>query len=129
MRKRVKDGGDWDLKTNGQTIYGKDKTNSTVFVFNGIKMEAQDVGNHHFGVVSKANIFIGEDFALRQAGKNQIKKGLSMPEWQIKEAVSYPFVSPSGVTTSITIEALAPPYGDDPRDQKWIKEGFKYNKR
>ena len=86
------------------------KTNSW-FVYGGIGMEAQDLGNFHYGAVGSATGLFSEWLMLSQAGKRQIIDNNSRPEWQ------------NGWKTSIT-----PPYGDDPRDQMWIKQGFKHYK-
>jgi len=84
-------------------------------------MESQDIGNQHFGAAAKAFGF-PEDFTLRQAGAYQMKSGTSRPEWQpfrmVVSGASY-----GGTTYS---KEFLPPYGDDPRDQNWIKDGFKY---
>ena len=71
-------------------------------------MESQDVGNFHFGVAGKAAVFglMPEWFMLYKAGEAQINDKTSRPEFQ------------KGF--------LIPPYGDDPRDQAFIKQGFLY---
>lgn len=81
----------------------------TTFSFKGISMESQDVGNHHFGIVALAFGLFSEEFILKQAGKYQIKSGTSRPEWKK--------------------DPNKPPYGDDPRDQRFIKSGFQYYKK
>ena len=113
----VKNKGEWDLKSNMKTIYGLAnhyKAGTTQFSFQGKSMEAQDIGNHHFGAVGKAYGFFPEKFMLQQAGAAQMASGTSKPEWQIYQ------------NTTSTRDML-PPYGDDPRDQQWINAGFDYS--
>ena len=117
----VKTNGEWDLKANMKTIYGIGNDGKTQFTFGKQTMEAQDLGNYHFGAVAKAFGF-PEEFTLNQAGVYQIKSKTSRPEWQ-------PFkmtLSGAGYGGTYYAKELLPPYGDDPRDQGWIKEGFKY---
>jgi RHS repeat-associated protein len=128
FRNLVKTNGEWDLKNNKNTIYGKGNDGQTIFLFQGEEMESQDVGNHHFGVVSKAYNIFSEEFILRQAGQYQIKSGTSKPEWQIYIDTRMTHVSPTGAVLSPIVPIMQPPYGDDPRDQKWITSGFNYYK-
>ena len=92
----------------------------TEFLFEGSKMTAQDVGNFHYGVVGKATPLLDDETLLRSAGGTQIAAKTSNPEWQ--KFVEVPV--PGMVTTHAWV--LAPPYGDDPRDQEMIKNGFNY---
>lgn len=130
----VTDGGDWDLKADKNSIFGLGNDGETMFTFNGEKMESQDIGNHHFGAVALANPIIstllGEEGILKQAGLNQMSKpGMSKREWQkYKEVTRYSF-SPSDQLIIYKEKVLQPPYGDDPRDQKFIKKGFNYFKK
>lgn len=72
------------MKNNKNTIYGLGNDGKTIFNFDGDKMEAQDIGNHHFGAVALAyGWFPSEKFILKQAGEYQIKSGTSKSEWQI----------------------------------------------
>ena len=125
LRDIVKTGADWDFKNNKNTIYGLGNDGKTKFEFQGKLMEAQDIGNHHFGVVVEADRWIPDTYALKKAGEYQIKSGTSKPEWQ--KYVEYTVAIP---TTGISIShrVMLPPYGDDPRDQKWIRAGFNYYK-
>jgi hypothetical protein len=109
----VRNGGPHDLKNNTRTIYGLANKTNTLLYFKGVFMSAQDIGNHHFGVATAANIFIAPSFALRMAGLAQIKAGTSDPKW---------IVGKWGLP-------LSPPYGDDPVDQYWIKSGVNYYKK
>nr|HMQ70841.1 polymorphic toxin type 44 domain-containing protein [Ignavibacteria bacterium] len=129
FRNYVKTNGKWDLKNNKKTIYGLANDGKTQFSFNGELMESQDIGNHHFGAVALAyGLFPSEKFILEQAGEYQIKSGTSRPEWQIyKEETRYNY-SKLGTPISYKVKVMQPPYGDDPRDQKWIKSGFQYFK-
>ncbi|MFA5621067.1 MAG: polymorphic toxin type 44 domain-containing protein [Weeksellaceae bacterium] len=125
FRDYVKTNGEWDLKNNDSTIYGLGNDGKTQFSFQGNLMESQDIGNHHFGAVSLAyGLFPGENFILKQAGEFQIKSGTSKPEWQIYRTKT---VTDRWGQKS-TIREMLPPYGDDPRDQKWIKSGFQFFK-
>ena len=126
LRKLVKNHGEWDLKNNNKTIYGIANHSATIFEFNNMLLTSEDIGNHHFGAVTKSNVFITESFALEQAGAAQIAAGTSRPEWQIKAIVPFSIVSSSGSIFTGYTEVLLPPYGDDPNDQKWIKLGFEY---
>ena len=123
FRKLVKTKGDWDLKNNKKTIYGLGNDNRTTFLYNGNKMESQDLGNHHFGYVAKAFGLFSEEFILRQAGNYQIKSGTSRSEWQTYENIHL-IPKPDPMSTAPIIPQLLPPYGDDPRDQMWIRRGF-----
>jgi hypothetical protein len=93
---RVHDGGSWDYKTNGHP-------------------EDEDFGNFNYGATGKA-LGIGEDVLLRMAGRQQVIDGTSQPDW--------------GVTTSLPAAVMGvggiAPFGDDPKDQAWIKRGFQY---
>ena len=126
----VTDGGEWDYKARynqsrrRNTIYGLVNTlRNTTFSFNGQIMRAEDLGNHHFGVVALAvRIPWHEEFILRECGANQMSKpGLSKPEWQKYRVVYTPQGNLQGT--------MLPPYGDDPIDQYWIQQGFEYFKK
>lgn len=129
FKNNVRDNGIWDLKRNKNTIWGLANDNKTYFAFKGKRMESQDIGNHHFGVVAKAYGFFSEHFILYQAGQNQISNGKSKPEWQRYAYVPSSGFSPSGIPYTMYNRVMLPPYGDDPRDQKWITEGFNYWKK
>lgn len=121
----VKKGSDWDYKNNVNYIYGRLGDNDKLkFLFQGEIMEVQDIGNHHFGVVGKAFGLFPEEMMLRQAGQAQIEDGTSRSEWQIYEEQIG--VTHLGIPYKKT--NMLPPYGDDPRDQKWIRAGFNYYK-
>lgn len=108
----VQNKGEWDLKNNDNTIFGianKKENAGTSFSFNKYEMESQDIGNFHYGAVGKAYGFFSEWFLEEQAGEAQIKSGTSKKEWQ------------NGFLTPFTW-----PYGDDPRDNYYIKRGFEY---
>lgn len=129
FRNKVKTKGEWDLKNNKKTIYGLGNDGKTMFNFGGEQMEAQDIGNHHFGAVALAyGWFPSEEFILKQAGEYQIKSGTSRPEWQIYDNITTTIASPTVGTYTKTKRVMRPPYGDDPRDQKWIISGFNYYK-
>lgn len=91
-------------------------------------METQDIGNHHFGAVSLAYGLFPEKFILVEAGAYQIKSGTSRPEWKVyKEETRFDY-SKGGTPIPYKAKVMQPPYGDDPRDQAWIKSGFQYFK-
>ena len=125
FNKYVRNKGEWDYKQNRNTIYGlvnMTYKNNTLFKFKGVDMEAQDIGNHHFGFVGKAAGLFTETFMLEQAGKAQMKSGTSKKEWQkYRESID--------IQTGYPTQELLPPYGDDPRDQTWIQAGFDYYKK
>jgi hypothetical protein len=129
FKNKVKTNGEWDLKNNKNTIYGLGNDGKTSFSFQGNRMESQDIGNHHFGVVTKAYNVFNEETILRQAGKYQIESGTSRPEWQIYKDENRTTVTPTGGIITTTVSVMQPPYGDDPRDQKWIISGFDYYKK
>lgn len=64
----------------------------------------QEFGNYNYGVTGRAAGF-SENTLLRMAGWAQHSAGTSSPEWG----------HPLGKS----------PFGDDPNDQRWIKEGIK----
>jgi len=109
FRELVQTGGKWDLKNNPETIWGLGNQLNTTFVFEKMEMAAQDIGNFHYGVTGKATGLFLESFMLYEAGRAQIRDNNSRPEWQRGR--------------------FTPPYGDDPRDQRWVKSGFQYYKR
>ena len=128
FRNKVKNKGEWDLKNTKNTIFGlanHTKGEKTTFTFQGESMEAQDIGNHHFGAVGEAAGMFPQEFMLKQAGEAQMASGTSRPEWQVYKEETRTTVNLGGVTTYKS-KVLQPPYGDDPRDQKWIKAGFQY---
>lgn len=129
FRKKVATKGEWDLKNDKNTIYGLGNDGQTQFLFDNQKMESQDIGNHHFGIVVLAyGLFPSEKFILEQAGAYQIKSGTSRPEWQKYGMVEDISVTKGGYIIKSQRKVMLPPYGDDPRDQKWIISGFNYYK-
>ena len=121
----VTNGGDWDIKSKKDLIYGFANDGKTEFNFLGVLMESQDLGNFHFGVVGKATGIFPEVFMLREAGKNQMNNPRTRnPAW-IKYGKK-PIFSKTGNIVGWQRGDLLPPYGDDPRDQRWIIEGFRY---
>jgi hypothetical protein len=132
FREKVKYGGDWDYKSNKKSIFGlanmevdgKDGNGITQFNFQGQVLEAQDIGNHHYGVVGRA-MGIPENILFKKAGEAQINQGTSKDEWQVYKTTFVPGSYVQGIPGSYVKELVAP-YGDDPRDQGWIKKGFEY---
>ena len=125
FRKNVKNKGIWDLKNNKKSIFGLANDGQTAFIFGGKKMESQDIGNHHFGAVAQ-DFGFPEITSLKQAGKAQMAAGTSKPEWQIYKEQKM-VLGRSGSTT--TYKVIQPPYGDDPRDQRWIIAGYQYARK
>ena len=66
---------------------------------------------------------LSEQTLLQKAGEAQVAAGTSKPEWQVYEERKLG-VDRAGNT--MTYNAPVPPYGDDPRDQEMIKQGFNY---
>jgi len=128
FRNLVKGHGEWDLKNNTSTIYGVangfDKANgtSTMFQFNGGQYSAPDLGNYHFGATGAATWFGSDEFLLRNAGAAQMAAGTSLPEWQKYRTITIT----DRWGNHDTKKEMLPPYGDDPYDQKMIKEGINY---
>lgn len=73
----------------------------------------EDFGNFNYGVVGAALGF-DKDLLLRAAGWAQLRAGTSMqlPSW--------------GQPPKWILFGGKPPYGDDPRDQQMISNGFEY---
>ena len=125
FRDLVRNRGDWDYKSRKNTIYGLGNDGATKFSFEGNLMESQDIGNHHFGAVAQEFGF-PELTALRQAGAAQMSAGTSRPEWQRYETIEMPGIKPGQTMSRRTMVA---PYGDDPRDQGWIRAGYNFARR
>ena len=129
FKDNVKTKGKWDYKKDKNSIFGLGNDGKTKFLFKGNEMESQDIGNHHFGAVAKAyGLFPSEEFILKQAGEYQIKSGTSKKEWQPKITITKDQYIEHGMKIKVTEVVKLPPYGDDPRDRKWIKSGFQYYK-
>jgi hypothetical protein len=120
FKEHVQGRGVWDYKNNINTIFGianRRFENRTQFTFFNQTMTAQDIGNHHYGVVGSA-AGISEEFLLLQAGSTQILSNTSSPSWQQWEVE--PYTTGDGIMVP---GVLYPPYGDDPNDQLMIKKG------
>jgi hypothetical protein len=127
FRDNVKTKGKWDYKNDKNSVFGLGNDGKTMFVYRGSEMESQDIGNHHFGAVAKAYApFLSEEFVLRKAGEYQIKSGTSKKAWQPVMLVIREEYIEHGIKLKVAETVKLPPYGDDPRDQKWIKAGFLY---
>ena len=72
----------------------------------------ENFGNFHYGVVGRAFGF-SETVLLREAGRAQQAAGTSLSEWGSPGWR----INPWGGSGA---------YGDDPADQKMIKEGIRY---
>lgn len=96
---KVRNKGPWDYKQTAKSVYGLKGTDPTFHQWEAL-------GNFDFGAVGAAagipeeTLLFGAGFAQRQAHK------VHPPE----------FGTPLG----------GPPYGDDPRDQQWIRMGIAY---
>jgi RHS repeat-associated protein len=78
--------------------------------FKQLDPKYQDYGNYHYGMMARAH-GMSETMACRGAGWAQEQAGTSDPSW--------------GDWTDMSSGSS---YGDDPNDQKWIKEGMQdYN--
>ena len=76
-------------------------------------------------IVAKAFGF-AENTALLEAGLYQIISGTSKLDWIRFRAASTPMASPSGYIYNGYTIIIDSPFGDDPKDQYWIKEGYKF---
>ena len=74
-----------------------------------------DFGNFNFGATGAAFGF-SEDTLLRMAGWAQKQAGTSMPEWGETPGKLEAYFGIGG----------KPPFGDDPKDQHWVKQGIRY---
>jgi len=74
-------------------------------------------GNFNYGATGMAHGFTEEQL-LTEAGRAQRAAGTSRPEWGDPGDRLWPLKGNKPV----------PPYGDDPRDQFWIKQGIDYYK-
>ena len=88
----VRTGGEWDLKSEWNL-----DPYQTNYIYNGIVFDYDDIGNIHYGYVSR--VLYSKDFALKAAGFYQILSGTS--------STSY-----------------AQSNYDDPSDQRAIRIGF-----
>ena len=91
---KVKTYGEWDLKNQKQW-------EKSEFNYDNLEMEAQDIGNYHYGYIGTALGF-GENFLIAAGGIYQIKSRTATLE------------------TCLTIGTFC----DDPRDTKFIKAGI-----
>ena len=76
--------------------------------------EYENLGNWHYGAMGAAVGFSRETL-LNEAGRAQIRNGTSSPGW----GEPGPWYNPDAGTGS---------YGDDPKDQYWINQGYNYYK-
>jgi hypothetical protein len=72
----------------------------------------ENFGNFHYGAVGAA-MGVPEFVLLNEAGRAQRGADTSKPEWGESAPRYFPFFGEA-------------PYGDDPRDQYWIKQGIDY---
>lgn len=122
--KKVKTNGIWDLKNLEKSIW-KEGNGNTTFAYNNELLSSDDIGNFNFGVVAKA-YGMAETLALKAAGIYQIISGTSKMDWINFNVVKRPTASPSGIYGIGIDFDIAEPYGDDPKDQMWIKKGYNY---
>jgi hypothetical protein len=123
--KRVKQGGDWDLKNNKKTIFGvawafdhssKGGQNKTNFVSNGMEGNAADFGNHHAGYTgTKAGI----PEIMQKVGAGVIE--------QLKMG-NYNNFNPVNSWTGPNL-FFSPPYHDRQRDYEYNTLGMKHAKK
>jgi hypothetical protein len=74
-----------------------------------------DFGNFTYGATGNAAGF-SEATLLRAAGWAQARAGTSSPEWGTPVSLFEALLGIGG----------AAPFSDDPKDQFWISQGFKY---
>ena len=120
--KKVKTKGIWDLKNLENSIW-KEGNGNTTFAYNDELLSSDDIGNLNFGVVAKA-YGMAAPFALKAAGVYQIISGTSKKDWINFNVVKRSTASPSGIYSMGIDFDFAEPYGDDPKDQMWIKRGY-----
>ncbi len=77
------------------------------------------------GVVAKS-YGIPKQIALKGAGYYQIYSGTSSPNWIAGKLMKISTMTPSGIISTSREHIMLAPYGDDPKDQHWIRQGYKY---
>ena len=118
----VKPKGPWDYKNRMGTIWGRaNYTRNIEFSFMGTIMSPNDIGNFHFGAVSKATGMIPEELGLFGAGIVQVLSGTSR-----KEFINL-VILPNPLCAGFYIQVKRP-YGDDPKDQEQKLKGYEYYK-
>ncbi len=123
FKKAVTDGGDWDLKTNLNTIWGvawqydQKNNTTTTFSFNEYTgMTAADVGNFHYGFTGKCAMMgfgFTDSMLEKQAGKAEIAKNIRQGNYSEAE---------KGM---VQLNSNLRPYGDRVIDNKYIRAGIK----
>ena len=121
----VKTGGEWDLKNKNGSIWKYARIHDTDFQYGNKLMSVEDVGNYNFGVVAKS-YGIPKQIALKGAGYYQIYSGTSSPNWIAGKLMEISTMTPSGIISTSREHIMLAPYGDDPKDQHWIRQGYKY---
>ncbi|MFN4834001.1 MAG: polymorphic toxin type 44 domain-containing protein [Pseudanabaena sp.] len=87
--------------------------NGGVWDYKQLNRAYEDFGNFNYGATGRAFGF-SDITLLQEAGIAQVQAGTSRPEWGNPGTRLNPF------------DPGIPPYGDDPNDQYWIKEGIRY---
>ena len=82
FRNKVKNGGDWDLKTTSQYGSKTYSLNSLGFTYDGQHVSSDAPGNINYGYVGAAPFWSSPDLLLNQARKAQVSAGTSQPQWQ-----------------------------------------------
>jgi len=72
----------------------------------------EDFGNFNYGATGAAFGF-PDTILLNEAGRAQQAAGTSLPSWGSPGPSLFPFLGTA-------------PFGDDPQDQYWIKEGIDF---
>lgn len=133
----VKWRGPWDLKTRHDLIYGTSTYYGTLFEYKGRILRAEDVGNHHYGVMGRY-LGIPLSILLRAAGVAQIWSSNSPLRCR---APYYPTddgfcsdaefmnrpekkVRPVYMVEQLLDSRADPSFGDDPIDQHFIRAGY-----
>jgi RHS repeat-associated protein len=82
FKKKVETGGEWDLKNNPMYPEFNSKTHPEGFIFNGREIRSDAPGNIHYGFTGAEALWATPQFLLNEAGKNQVERGNSQPQWQ-----------------------------------------------
>lgn len=63
---------------------------------------------------------------MRGAGLYQIYERHSTSEWINGTTITSYRANQFGIVSPVSVEVLGSPYGDDPRDQYWINQGYNF---
>jgi len=124
----VRPGGEWDLKANESTIFGRawaydaeNKTNTTFSFGNYSGMNAADIGNYHAGYTGRFTYYgTGMSYDLLQWGAGAAETFKSVTEGRFNDAgiQSIMLFGAGGIVGPFK------PYGDRPRDFQLNTQGM-----